>query len=313
MPPTKAKGKTKVSVLLAADGSTRSFTLGSGQESAAFGDYDGDGATDIAWVKLGSKRPTWTIIDSSTSVKRAVTLDAGVNLALSGCDFDGDGKVDLAGLSAAKKFFLRYLSSGAAVKVDVEIALPQGAEFTNAYCTDFNADGRDDLVAVEKHRANNGNEIEMAWGFSSSGQFLFKKKLSNPLAGLSAFTSNGTTGQQGIVLLQKASERSFRLVMISATDKGGTTFEARSTAMKTVADLDFGTFINPGAKTTPPDAASVFEGALILLPTGEIRKLDMASSTIKETLTVKKIMGIGTQAVLGAVKLGKPVSAKLRE
>jgi hypothetical protein len=115
-------------------------------------DYDGDGKLDLALAQPQNGRFTWRIRPSASKQEREVPFRAEVDFLLSGCDFDGDKKADIAG-AREDGLELVYLSSESQKKVRVALKVPAGHQIQDLYCADFDLDGTDDLLSLTRNPA----------------------------------------------------------------------------------------------------------------------------------------------------------------
>lgn len=162
-------------------------TTGNGPKNVHCSDIDGDGKMDIIVVNTQSNNIS---ILRNTSSGGNVSFAANVNftptcnihtIALS--DFDGDGKVDIAGFEAAyqcsKYFIIRNTSNPGVINLSPEIDISTsfgGANSPNSIqVADFNNDGKNDFAFTPQ-----GNLSTVVFNNSTVGNFIFSTS-SNPL------------------------------------------------------------------------------------------------------------------------------------
>ena len=127
---------------------TRSFDY----QPVSRGDFDGDGMDDLLVRDVtgnkGGRWALWTLVDQSVTSASAAKLTPNLDYAvISTDDFDGDGKADVLTRSNVTGRWSMFLMDGSRVKAARELAaLPRDLSLQPVATTDFNADGRSDLL-----------------------------------------------------------------------------------------------------------------------------------------------------------------------
>ncbi len=127
---------------------TRSFDY----QPVSRGDFDGDGMDDLLVRDVtgnkGGRWAMWTLVDQSVTSASAAKLTPNLDYAvISTDDFDGDGKADVLTRSSVTGRWSMFLMDGSRVKAARELSeLPRDLALQPVASTDFNADGRSDLL-----------------------------------------------------------------------------------------------------------------------------------------------------------------------
>ena len=87
--------------------------FGLGSDFVVPGDYDGDGKTDYAVVRMGSQY-VWYILRSSDGVVQITPFGAKPHFTTQG-DYDGDGRTDISTWDPITGQFYVLRSSGAGI------------------------------------------------------------------------------------------------------------------------------------------------------------------------------------------------------
>jgi hypothetical protein len=148
-------GQNEYWIIQSSTFTVRYFAWGVPNDQTVQRDYDGDGITDVAIVRPGvvaTDRMTWYIRNSSTGTARVEEFGITGNGSTSfdapvPCDYDGDGKFDLAmyrfGVSPANTYIIRRSSDSA-------IEFRAFGNFNTDYIVpgDYDADGKCDLAVA---------------------------------------------------------------------------------------------------------------------------------------------------------------------
>ncbi len=143
------------------------YAAGSTPDSAAIGDFNGDGHPDLAVVNNGANTVSIELGNSDGTFQAGNTLNVGTSpVSVSTGDFNGDGKLDLAVANSGSNDVSILLGNGDGT---FQSAASFGAGTTphSVVVGDFNRDGRADLAV-----ANNGsNNVSILLG-TGTGTFL---------------------------------------------------------------------------------------------------------------------------------------------
>ena len=147
-----AEGSSTVSVLIGnGDGSfqaPRTFAVGSMSWAVAAGDFNGDGAPDLAAANTASTTVSVLLGYGNGNFPAALTIAVGHNPeGLAAGDFNGDGRRDLAASNAGSNTISVLLGNGnGTFQEPLTIAAGQVPVFVAV--GDFNRDTRQDLVVA---------------------------------------------------------------------------------------------------------------------------------------------------------------------
>ncbi len=150
----------------------------------ATGDYDGDGAADIAVFRAG----TWYIIESSTGNFRAETFGQSGDVPAPN-DYDRDGKADLTvarSENGTRVWYVRRSSDNQFYRV--EWGLTSDAFFTGR--TDFDGDGAADILVI---RNESGQRVFYIRRSSDSALQIIRWGASSDLPKLGDYDGDGKT------------------------------------------------------------------------------------------------------------------------
>ncbi len=150
----------------------------------AAGDYDGDGASDIAVFRAG----TWYIIESSTGNFRTESFGQSGDVPAPN-DYDRDGKADLTvarSENGARVWYIRRSSDNQFYRV--EWGLSSDAFFTGR--TDFDGDGAADLLVI---RSESGQRVFYVRRSSDSQLQIIRWGATSDLPKLGDYDGDGKT------------------------------------------------------------------------------------------------------------------------
>src|SRR5208283_737119 len=124
------------------------FTVGSGPQSVAVGDFNGDGKLDLAIANRGSNTVTVLLGNGTGGFKAAPgsPFPAGTQpYSVAVGDFNGDGKLDLAIANAGGNNVTILLGNGAGGFVEAPNSpFPAGTQPYSVAVGDFNGNGKRD-------------------------------------------------------------------------------------------------------------------------------------------------------------------------
>jgi hypothetical protein len=121
--------------------------------TAAFADFDGDGALDMAAPDSNNAKLDILLGKGDGTFKPPATYPVGKSpSAIALADFNGDGATDVVVVDTSGMGLTRYLGVGdGTVTASLAISLTQATEAI--FAADFNSDGWPDLVAVQQNGA----------------------------------------------------------------------------------------------------------------------------------------------------------------
>ncbi|MGI6681305.1 MAG: hypothetical protein ACOX3T_07490 [Bdellovibrionota bacterium] len=146
------------------DGQTASLTLGKVKgEKIALGDYDGDNKCDVGIVGVGKKKNfvVWKYsgISQDSRLSKVNRFGSGKVRVLTGCDFNGNGKTDLAYIDRKTLYYKDFNGKQRQIK------LPR-ANYKHVYCADVTGNGKDDFIGKKKGIGLlNGKIQKNVWGY----------------------------------------------------------------------------------------------------------------------------------------------------
>ncbi len=163
--------------ILVSDGSVRRTNLGNSSAVPAPADYNGDGITDLASVQRKSaKLSEWMIQLSPNKMQMVVPLSAPIDSILSGCDFDGDKKADVAGFNSKTRQLYYIKSSTISGNIQSSLLVKPRGTIAAATCADIDGDGKSELITLSRITANGKTPRQsLISAFSMKGQTLFKQ------------------------------------------------------------------------------------------------------------------------------------------
>ena len=157
-------------------GAATNFPVGYTPVALAVGDFNGDGNRDIAVANFfyddNGDNISVLLGNGAGGFTRAPELYAGANpTAITGSDFNGDGKFDLAVVNTASYDVSVFLGTGAGGFMD-QTVFDVEVSPTSIATGDFNSDGRIDL-AVANGDSNNVSVLQGngAGGFAPASNF----------------------------------------------------------------------------------------------------------------------------------------------
>lgn len=140
---------------------TSSLTYGEyNKDKMIFGDFNGDNITDVGFVRVNKKSNImWRFKNYATKKdSKAKEFGKAGDVILYGCDFNGNGKKDIAYIDGKK---LYYKDFGGKEKI---IKLPR-SKYTYVYCADVTGDGKDEFIGKKKGAGYlNGAKKSDVWG-----------------------------------------------------------------------------------------------------------------------------------------------------
>lgn len=126
--------------------------------SLHFGDWNGDGRTDVMWLHKDDGRNRWYVNQGNGTFKATYNpidpnqlKDAGIRIV----DFNNDGLADLVSSRGKNsRWFASQSTSGVAFKAAESPVLPTGAVDGTIFFGDFNGDQLTDVVMVSKKNSS---------------------------------------------------------------------------------------------------------------------------------------------------------------
>ncbi|MFN8391992.1 MAG: thrombospondin type 3 repeat-containing protein [Bdellovibrionota bacterium] len=161
-------------------GGTRTVVFGAYVNLPAMGEYTGDGIADLAEIQRVAGGLVWRIYDFAHATISEMSFGLTGALALTGCDFTGDGVTDFALIQNGS---LIYRDSSSGQTVVPGFALTPLTSAASITCADMNGDGRAELLSLmskasRKVRAFSPKTAQLVVS-SVSGAPLFIKSASN--------------------------------------------------------------------------------------------------------------------------------------
>lgn len=179
-------------VKLSSNGAVSTVTVGSGSAQSMYapGDYNGDGLTDFAVVEAEGNNLVWKITYSGSGATASVTFGAAGNTAIAGCDFDGDGRADLATLST------RTLSTKNIDDAEATTSQLPNTNYKHYSCFDANGSGGSELFAGYKGRVPGSRRKNLMYdAHTSAGSSVFTGSLvASTVSQLGLLSQSATLG-----------------------------------------------------------------------------------------------------------------------
>jgi hypothetical protein len=135
---------------------TSELAAGSGPDSVAVGDFNGDGKLDLAVANSGSNDVSVLLGNGDGTFQTALHSSVGVSpVSVAVGDFNGDGKLDLVVVNNGSNDVSVLLGNGDGT-FQTALDFDTGAGPVSVAVGDFNADGRLDLVVANFAAGNVG-------------------------------------------------------------------------------------------------------------------------------------------------------------
>jgi hypothetical protein len=117
----------------------------------AFADYDGDGKSDVGLLTPLKKGFKVDITTSGAGLLKSITLNRASDIAVTGCDFDGDKKADVMGISNSAQIMSIYNSKSQKI-TDTPLDIPASNIIRSITCARFGTKEVSSLVIVSAPR-----------------------------------------------------------------------------------------------------------------------------------------------------------------
>ena len=220
------------------DGQTASLTFGNAKnEKMALGDYDGDNKCDIGIVKKNKGDVIWQYKSlSQNNVSEAKKFGTGKIRVLTGCDFNGNGKTDMAYIDGKTLYYKDFSSK------KKKINLPRSG-YEYIYCADVTGNGKDEFIGKKKGVGIiNGKKEKNVWSYDvvtiKSKSKLKKKVFGERVQGdIIAHDINGD-GKNEIGYIKKHDEYTYITFLNSLSGNDVTTFVLPREIKKTNEKFD---------------------------------------------------------------------------
>lgn len=118
-------------------------------------DFNGDGVTDPAYVKLDGNNIKWY----SKVFNKAISFGTRSTKVLTGCDFNGDGATDLAYYDGAKKI-VYYRTASSSTKRKIKLKLKN---YNYLLCDDVLGTGATQIIAKKKQSKKVKGKTKYYW------------------------------------------------------------------------------------------------------------------------------------------------------
>ena len=246
----------------------QSIILGGDRSGPAPARYSQRPGTDFAVVEdVGGGRTSWKIFNSTAKLQQTVRLDVAVDYTIAGCDFDGDKRDDIAGVSLAERalYFKPLPESEQVIKVTLQ-GFPLNRAITDLSCGDFNDDGKADLVLLSppQRKAKGKAAViteDIIYSFDSSGKQLSATRIRNSPSGIfsvrvakkapSVFgfyykTEKGAIEKLYFLMAKSGKMRAIKMQIPASKQFGGGTFDRPVTTRLTDGTVSRGVKVFAG-------------------------------------------------------------------
>ncbi len=191
------------------DGNTKSTTFGNKKtDKIISGDFNGDNKADVGIIRVKNNKLLWRYKDIDTGLYSGFkTFGSGSVKALSGCDFNGNGKTEIAFIDGKKLYFKDFGGKKRTIN------LPRNG-YTYYYCADVNGDGKDEFIGKKKGVAYlNGDKGKNLWGYdvvTRGSKVLVKQKaFGNFIQGGIVVADIDGDGKDNIGYIKNESDKAF--------------------------------------------------------------------------------------------------------
>ncbi len=279
------------------------FATGSGPNSIAIGDLDGDGKTDLAVANSSSNTVSlYKNIGSTGTISFGTSIDiiTGANpQSVSIGDLDGDGKADLAITNGADATVSVLLNTGSVgiVRYANKVDFATGSNPFSAVIGDLDSDGNSDIAIAN----NASNTISVLRNVGNIGTVNFAPKTDFEIGSAPYTVTVGDLDSDGKLDLAVTNSNSNTVSVLLNTSVSGTVNYAKHVDFKTsdlptslaLGDLDGDGMVDLAVSNASSNTVSILRNTSAKGTISLADKVDFATATSPLSTVIGDLDGDG--------------------